>query len=170
MQVILNSGSISILKKYIYILHLICKTLRSSCLNTAAMLHFCLVFVWLSSSVLFTWEINLRPCDGYYPPTDTWTNMHILHMHRAAGCACTQTNTEAYVCRHGAQTHTVCLCTHYIFAHSYWEPTVIFTHMSYKHYYAYALHKMCSHIYACYLVITVIINCTLAHAVKTKTS
>lgn len=49
-------------------------------------------FVWLNSKVLFTWEINLRPNEGYYPPTleQTLTYRHAY----ASGRTCTWTNTN----------------------------------------------------------------------------
>lgn len=106
----------------------------------------CLVFVWLNSSILFTWEINLRPCDGYYPPADTWTNTHTRCGAQTGGRACTQTQRWAYVCwqwstnTHSMLAHGAHICTFLLGIDRQIHP------MSYKHYIC-ILPGMCSHVY-----------------------
>lgn len=101
------------------ILDMIYKCLSSLCMNAADMLHFSVwvFFVWLNSSVLFTWEINLRPYDGHYPPTDTWANTPILYEHEPAG-AHARRQTQEHMFASMQYKHTQGACARSTYLHT----------------------------------------------------
>lgn len=104
---LMESGGVFVCK----IKHLICKTFRSLCTNSS------LVLLWLNSSVLFTWEINLRLCDDIDLPTDAWTNTETVcaqirrwHTHRQIWkhvFASLEHKHTQYACAQSTYLHTL---------------------------------------------------------------
>lgn len=99
----------------------------------------------------------------------------LLQTHEQTPTYCTCTGQQAHVHLGKYRSIWLLACsvgtnTEHIFAHSYWELTDIFTHMSYKHYAYFSGIKCVAMLlmYACYLIITVIINRTLSCTVKNK--
>lgn len=128
-----------------------------------------LLFVWLNSSALFTWEINLRPRDGYYPPTDTWTNTQILYVHRPAG-AHAHRQTQEHMFAGMEHKHAQYACARSSYLHTLienWQTYSPTCHINtiYAYFLAWNVRPH-FWMYACYLIITVIINCTPASTVK----
>lgn len=123
--------------------------------------------MWLNSSVLFTWEINLRPCDGYYSPTDTWANTQILYMHRPAGVR-GHTQIQEHMFAGMECKHTQYTCAQSTYLHiliENWQKYSPTCHTNTI--YAYFVLPLIW-MYLCYLIITVVINCTLARTEKTR--
>lgn len=117
-----------------------CFISQSACVCLCLCLCVC-ACVWLNSSVLFTWEINSRPYDGHYPPTDTWANTRILYEHKPVGRTCTWTNTGS-ICllaredKHAWRARARCTYLHTLIENR----ADLFSHVSSKHYiYAYFL-------------------------------
>lgn len=128
-----------------------------------------LVFVWLNSSVLFTWEINLRPYDGYYPPTDTWANTQILYGHKPAG-ARARRQIQEHMFAGMQYKHTQCACARSTYLHTLIENRQTYSptcHINtiYAYFLAWNVRPH-TWMYACYLIIIGIINGTLACTVK----
>lgn len=148
------------------ILHLICKTFEFIMYEDRS-----LVLVWSNSGVLFTWEINLRLCDDYYPTTDAWTNTQKLYTHRAEG-AHAQRQISEHVFADLEYKHTQYACAQSTYLHTLienWQtqsPTCHITTM-YAHFLEWnVLPRLWK--YAFYLTVKVIINCTLAYLEKIR--
>lgn len=137
------------------------------------MLHFSVwfFFVWLNSSVLFTWEINLRPYDGHYPPTDTWANTPILYEHEPAG-AHARRQTREHMFASMQYKHTQGACARSTYLHTLIENRQTYSptcHLNTVHAYfflAWIVQSDARVSYARYLIFLVIINDTFARTVK----